>query len=1167
MTLVEYLKALAAAIAILGGIYQFIVWARRKQRARTAAEPSLPVFKKGRRELVFGMPDLNCLFGRAEEVAYLRRVALQEKAQAVVIHGMAGAGKTALAAAFAIGVQESSATDLPIAYRRGVADEFEVFIWWRLSDAPTLKDLARECSGLFDFSVQSRFPEDAEALSSLILRWLNQKRCLVVLDNLETLLESGQSDAETQWISGSENYEILLRQIEETRNRSCVLITTRELPKPLRHAGPNAGSVRVRELSGLRPKAFQSVFCHNNDFTASKTSWANVAARYDGNPLAAQLVANYVEELFDGDIGLFLEKEKQMLPEYEQLLDFHIKRLPGLEKEIIYWLAINRRPVSVYEIREDLLDSLSRSDVVNSVQSLRRRIPIEQAGEDLTVQPVLMEYLTLRLARKVGKLVSLSDEQMNDTVSKLLVDDVACGFANNDFSKLDRFSLMKAFAREHVRESQYRTVVGQTVARLIRYAGSRDLAIEFLRNLLEHSRELARKRHSYLPSNILTLLQALEADLEGLDLTELTILQAYLALKPLRRVCFDQAIFVRSVFVQRIGAVLAIDLQRKGAWLASGDTANSVRVWNIENQQLAAIFSDNRSWLKSVRFINDDSLVAGGHDAAIRIYDIPRRHLSRCREAAHDDWINDIGVSSSQDYEVFSASDDCTVKCWTRELNQKWSADLRSAARALAVLDRHKSLAVGCADGSVRILDQETGVQLGRTVTVLSGAVTAIDVDEDEACLLAVDDRGAIMARTLPELREAGAIRTEDRYLRCVRCLGKKTFATGGDDGQIRVWSLGQEIKLIRTLAKHEKSVRSLRFSSVQKVLYSGSEDQSIRSWDLQSGQAVDVYRGYSNPMWCVKECASSEAIVSAGEDGLVRVWNIRSGEEIAALDGHFGRTFCVASHPSLPFAASAGSDQVILLWNISNRTLFGRLQGHADWVTRLEFVGDGSRLVSTSEDSTVRIWDWREKREISIYRCHSHRVTALGVSPDSTWVASGDENGQILLNSCEGKDLIELPRVRGKVREVAFCPDASRLFSCWEDGSARIWDLKTHSLTAERQIVKAPLWSMAMDLDGQQILVGDDRGQVIVLRADDLGEEARFTVHEKSIWSLHLSKDGNVLYSASDDETVAGWNLNTESTILRVHAERPYEGSSFRGVRGLDDGQLQNIRSLGARA
>lgn len=99
---------------------------------------------------------------------------------------------------------------------------------------------------------------------------------------------------------------------------------------------------------------------------------------YSNNPLALKLAASLIQELFDGKISLFLEQNTVIFQTVRRSLDQQFQRLTKLEQTVMYWLAINREWTTIGELEADLVPSVSRMKLLETLESLRWRSLIEK---------------------------------------------------------------------------------------------------------------------------------------------------------------------------------------------------------------------------------------------------------------------------------------------------------------------------------------------------------------------------------------------------------------------------------------------------------------------------------------------------------------------------------------------------------------------------------------------------------------------------------------------------------------------------------------------------------------------------------------------------------------------------------------------------------------------
>jgi hypothetical protein len=330
-------------------------------------------------------PDVSLFFGRAAELATLKHWIQSDRCQIVVLLGMGGIGKTWLAAKLA----------------KLIKDEFEFAIWRSLRNAPPVKAILAELIQFLSEESKTDLPETISGRVSLLISYLQASRCLLVLDNFETILEGCTRQPGScnclagQYRQDYEGYGQLLRVVGEASHQSCVLLTSREKPKGIGRLEGEGLPVRVLKLKGLQVEQAQKILEKKGVFRGSTADWSSLIECYGGNPLALKLVSTTIQNLFEGNIAEFLKQNTAIFGDICALLNQQLERLSSEEKEIITCLAVQKKPVSVSDLRSQIEPQMSCQTMLEALESLEARSVIEQRIGRLSLQPMLIDYFKL----------------------------------------------------------------------------------------------------------------------------------------------------------------------------------------------------------------------------------------------------------------------------------------------------------------------------------------------------------------------------------------------------------------------------------------------------------------------------------------------------------------------------------------------------------------------------------------------------------------------------------------------------------------------------------------------------------------------------------------------------------------------------------------------------
>ncbi|MFI5275135.1 MAG: NB-ARC domain-containing protein, partial [Ktedonobacterales bacterium] len=358
--------------------------ARRQRRAEHQRAAHQRGARTASRE--FGeIPDTAKFHGRQEELRQLTHWIAKEGCRVAAVLGIGGIGKTALMAR-------------AVEALRG---RFEYVYWCPLYNAPPIAEVLCECIPFLSGQERADLPGDLASRIALLLRALREHRCLLVFDNIESVLADGEQSG--QYRAGFEGYGLLLRRISEIKHQSCLALTSRERLQEL--AELSGTPVRALELRGLTPGDGQSLLAEAG-LHGSAEAWAELVARYAGNPLALKLIAGPVCTLFRGDIAAFLRAGVVALGGVHDLCAQQVAGLSALEHALLRWLAIEREPVTLETLRADVVPAPSSRALLEALDALCRRYLIEVRGGLYALQPVILEYLTDQLLVQAGAVLA-----------------------------------------------------------------------------------------------------------------------------------------------------------------------------------------------------------------------------------------------------------------------------------------------------------------------------------------------------------------------------------------------------------------------------------------------------------------------------------------------------------------------------------------------------------------------------------------------------------------------------------------------------------------------------------------------------------------------------------------------------------------------------------------
>jgi WD40 repeat protein len=1106
-------------------------------------------------------PDTSIFYGRQDELRMLGQWIGQENCRLVTLLGMGGIGKTTLSVKLA----------------RQLVETFEFVIWRSLRNAPPIEDLLADLIQFLSRQQAANLPTQLERRLSQLLKYLRASRCLLILDNGESILQAG--DRNGRYRTGYEGYGQLLRCIAETNHSSCLILTSREKPSGLTAFEGESLTVRSLQLSGLPETAGRELFNRKGTFTGTEAEWQILISRYAGNPLALKIVASSIHDFFEGNLSAFLETSQQnvfLFDDIGDLLKQHFQRLTSLERDLMYSIAINREPTSLPELQADFAINVALRDLLESLNSLERRALVEKSGSSFTQQPVVMEYVTAQLIARICQEIE-EFSKFTTTATPLFIS----------------YALLKATAKDYIRETQTHLILQPIVEQLMGQLGSPQTIAQCLKQILATLRGKSPKETGYAAGNALNLLHHLEIDVSNSDFSGLTVWQAYLQGVNLHDVNFAGSDLSRCVFTEAMGNSLSAAFSPDGKLLATGDTNCHVCFWEVQTGKLIAICRGHKNWVRSVTFSRDGQVLAScGADDTIKLWTVcdgieVKTLIGHTNEVFTIAWSLDSQT-------LISGGSDRTVKIWDIHTGTCLNtlSGHTGTIRTVACSPEGSMIASGSDDSTIKLWNRQTGDCLatieGHTDGVRSLAFRPNDLTEGNL-LSSSSDRTI----KLWNIDTATCVRTFTGHQGGVYSIALspdgKILVSGSGDHSVKLWNLLTG-ECIKTLQGHGNQIFCVAFSPQSNILVSVSLDQTVRLWDWNSGSCIRTLQGHTDWPFPVAFSADGQWLASGSADQTVKVWDWQTGQLGQTLRGHTSHICAVAfspipptpeektaKHPlvsPLPFLrgdqggilASSSRDKTVRIWDVTTGSCLRILPGHGDWVYAVAFCGEGNTLISGSADRTVRVWDWQTGQCLKTLRGHTDQIWTVACSSDGKYIASGSTDRTVRIWDVQtGECLHTLEGHTNRIKSVAFSPDGQTLASGSTDQTVKLWDLGTgkclQTLTGHSNWVFAVAFS-----PNRQILASASHDQTVRLWSTQTGKCLHICAgHTHLVSSVAFSRDGHCLASGSQDQTVRIWDVGTSECVKLLRVKRIYEGMKLTGAKGLTQAAIATLQALGA--
>lgn len=342
--------------------------------------------------------------------------------------------------------------------------------------------------------------------------------------------------------------------------------------------------------------------------------------------------------------------------------------------------------------------------------------------------------------------------------------------------------------------------------------------------------------------------------------------------------------------------------------------------------------------------------------------------------------------------------------------------------------------------------------------------------------------------------------------------------------------------RYVNTFRGHKDWIRSIAFSPDGRLIASGSDDSSVRIWDVETGttqHTLTIERAY---IYCV--AFSFRGTVAAGsDDNSITLWDSATGRLIKQLPDQSRTVNAICFSENGSKLASASSRDV-RIWDLDTYE-FNDMEGNSDIARCVDFSRDGKLLAAGSDDTRIRVWDVESRELRQTFNGHSEIITSVRFSPDMKLIASGSEDGTSSIwdaDSDTGQRLQTLEsEQRRKVNSVAFCPpDGSRLASA-TDNAIEIWDTKTGDRLQVLRSRSFNIRSVAFSPSGAYLVSGSFDYAVHLWYAAGKAEKEQLSdqlTGGYAVDNMAISPDGRTLAASQSMGTISLWNIETNELL-----------------------------------
>jgi WD40 repeat protein len=603
-----------------------------------------------------------------------------------------------------------------------------------------------------------------------------------------------------------------------------------------------------------------------------------------------------------------------------------------------------------------------------------------------------------------------------------------------------------------------------------------------------------------------------------------------------------------GTFKGHTAEVRTLALSPAGNQLASAAFDYTARLWDFDIALAARDLGEQPAPVWSVAFNPHGDRVVSAGDKAVRVLELAGGGKAALTLEGHTGQVT-AALTSPDGKLIASIGADKVLRLWDAVSGTALRQGIGHTAviTSLDFSDDSTRIVTGGADRRVKVWD-------------VAAAKEIVAIDEQPAPVAAVAFRpdGKEIAvggvdQTIALYDAAGKLeRRWTAHSTSVNCLAYspsgRLLASGGNDGLVKVWTVGDPKAEPIVLAGHGGPVSAVAFRKDNLHVASGGADHLVKLWKIDTGSGKEIQTFHGHRDWVTSVAFDREGffLVSGGVDRQIKVWEI-TNREVPLLAEHTAEVRTVAVSPDGKQIASGGLDNTIRIWDRATGALLASLTAHFGGVTGLAYTPDGKTLISSGEDKTIRLWDPIGFREITpspeqaaSFKGLTNASPYLFVTPSSdrllAWIPIPNSASLTSLVECfawpSGKRLFPFNDGPRKTGSLTFCANGKLAATGAADGSVRVWKLEEN----RAEVIPGgdwPLFSkvgvadLALTPDGVTLVATSDKGEVKI--ADVTKRTVRQTIaaHPARIVGCLVSPDGKRFVTVGADNVVKCWDLD----------------------------------------
>jgi WD40 repeat protein len=476
----------------------------------------------------------------------------------------------------------------------------------------------------------------------------------------------------------------------------------------------------------------------------------------------------------------------------------------------------------------------------------------------------------------------------------------------------------------------------------------------------EHTQKLEVKHHDLL-HELHTQLSAIHSKPHNrFSMPEARLVQA------LQNTPVDATNYVLASHMSDISVVA---LSSDGRLMVSGSWNATLCIWDTTTEQvLGDPLSENTYGISAVAFSPSGKyIVAASLDKLICIWDVQKHELVKKISTSHAEPISSI-LFSPDDQHILSGSLDHTLCSWKISSGQMIGQLITaSPVTSIAISRDGQLIASGSTDKQVSVWNAVTQALILK-LSEHSDSINAMEFIGNQHLISSSSDHTVhiwdLITETSAKWRDVGYNGSSDgimhpQKITPVVVSSDNLFVASASWNDVYCSKVVGNSITHTSLKGHKGQVTAVAFSPDQAYIVSGSKDNTVCIWKVQSRkQSANPMVGHRDEITSVGYSHNNEIVASGSRDKTIRIWNGKTGSFIKQLSGSDGAVLAVAFSPSDDYIAAGSSNNTIHIWNVKTGEKVKTLYGHTAPVSFVAYSTDSMYIMSNDSPHVMYVWN-----------------------------------------------------------------------------------------------------------------------------------------------------------------------------------------------------------------